>query len=238
MTDGDNGKIIDNNVKLTASASTNIDATEVDVTEIDAVEIDEIIDTTEYTKDTRDFIITDDAVDLIMADRVNGSSQKDIGDAFRFLRSNNLVEFRKIIGRNRFIVNNKHNKTFLVHEACRLGNVEFVSLLLFLGAQCTIMDDNGFMAQHYAVKSKSTVVVDILFLFGFNMNVRDSKGNSPFYYALMDENVEMINVLMIYKADPMIKNLAGFTLKDYLEQIKFKKTEIINILTKYIDEYN
>lgn len=194
-------------------------------------ESDELIDMTEYNKDTRDLILTEESVyDIINNKSAYDLQHKYLADAFRYLRANKLSEFRKVVGANRYMINTKYNKNYLIHEACRLGNPDFVSILLFLGAVCNILDDHGLMAQHYAVKSKSTVIIDILSLFGNSMNVKDTKGNTPFYYAFTDKNEEMMKTLMIYKVDPFIKSTQTADSAD-------EDKELIDLLNGYIDGF-
>lgn len=194
----------------------------------------ELIDMTTYNRDTTDLILSDKD----MYDIVNGKSkctlqQKYLSDAFRFIRSNKLLDFRKVISGHIFIINSKYNKTFLIHEACRLGNPEFVSLLLFLGARCNMLDDNGLMAQHYAVKSKQTVIVDIISLFGNSMNVKDIKGNTPLHYATKIRDEYMVRTLMVYKADPNVENGAKVTPKDNCSS----GGDLEDLINGYIEEF-
>lgn len=188
---------------------------------------DELIDTCEYTKDTRELIISAEAVeDIVMNKNEYDLKHKNLIDAFRYLRTNKLSEFRKLFGTDRSMINTKYDKTYLLHEACRIGNPDFVSILLFLGGNCNILDDNGMMAQHYAVKSKSTVIIDILSLFGNNMNVCDARGNTPFYYACLDKNEEMINTLMLYKANSLMETPIMLT----------DDQRLMELLNGYIDD--
>jgi ankyrin repeat protein len=152
----------------------------------------------------RDMMITEETIQDIM----NEIAIKNyLADAFKFLRSKNMSEFRKIVSFDRDIINKKYNNTYLIHEACKIGDPDYVSLLLLLGAKCDIIDEYGMMAQHYAVKYKSIVIVDILSLFGNSMNVFDSNGNMPLYYAIKNNDEDMIKILMIYKADPIISSI-------------------------------
>ena len=68
------------------------------------------------------------------------------------MRANKLSDFWIVVSANRFMINTKYNKTFLIHEACKLGNPDFVSILLFLGSVCDVLDDHGMVVHHYAVK--------------------------------------------------------------------------------------
>ncbi|VBB18518.1 hypothetical protein YASMINEVIRUS_981 [Yasminevirus sp. GU-2018] len=215
------------------NTSTNLKITLVPTLTVDD---DELIDVDNYTRDTREFIISDNCVDEIIAERsTTGFSQKQISDAFKYLRSNNFTEFRKAVGKNKSIVNVKFCKTYMIHEACRLANPECVSLLLFLGAKCSTLDDEGFTAQHRAVMSKSTVIVDILSLFGNSMNIKDKNGNTPFYYALLQKDEDMIKTLMTYKADPFIRDTPNNDSMDiFLNSVS---GEISEILSKYIGEF-
>lgn len=194
---------------------------------------DEQIDTSEYTKDTRNLILTDEIVlDIISNKSSYNFQQKHIFDAFRFLKNNKLTEFRKLITDHKNLINIKHNKTYLLHEACKLGVSDFVSLLLFLGAKSSIHDDHGLMAQHYAAKSDNCVIIDILALFGNNMNVLDMIGNTPLHFAIINRNYDIIKALMSYKADPYIVNKAGEKATDKLDKIV--DIDIINMINEYV----
>ncbi len=147
-------------------------------------ECDELIDTYRYTRDLRELVISDQTMCDIVKSYSSVKSQKILLNmAFKSLRTNNMMEFRRIICEQKDVVNIKHDGTYLIHEACRLGNADFVCLLLFLGAKCDTMDDKGLMAQHYAVISNDPMCIDILFLFGNHMDVKDMYGNSPYEYV-------------------------------------------------------
>lgn len=141
---------------------------------------DEFVD----TRDSRELILSDQTMTEIIKSYSSIKSQKLLLTmAFKSLRSNNMMEFRRIICEQKDIVNIKHDGTYLIHEACRLGNADFVCLLLFLGAKCNIMDDKGLMAQHHAVIGHDPMCIDILFLFGNHMDVKDMHGNTPYEYV-------------------------------------------------------
>lgn len=166
---------------------------------------DELIDMLEYNKDNRDLILTQEIVDDIINNKSKYNIQrKYLADAFKYLRNNKLSEFRKVVGENSSIINDKYDKTFLIHEACKIGNHEFVLILLFLGAVCDTLDDHGMTAQHHAVaislknSTNPSLIIDILFLFGNSMNVKDVDGMTPLQYAILEENEEIINALVIY----------------------------------------
>ncbi len=128
---------------------------------------DEIIDVSVYTKDARSLILSERTMeDILNNDCLNLVKEKYLTDAFRFLRSNKLLEFRKLVCARKNIINIKYEKTYLIHEACRMGNPHFVSILLLLGAKCNLVDDNGMVAQQYAIKSSNSLLIDILGLFG------------------------------------------------------------------------
>jgi ankyrin repeat protein len=218
-----NDKLTSNNLKednsLIIKCSNNDDSSEE-------------IDMTNYNKDMRQMIISEKNFCDIISNNVKSNSKlKLLSNAFRYMRVNKFTEFRKIICKNKSIINNKYNKTFLIHEACKKGDPDYIALLLFLGAKCSIIDDHGMMAQHYAVKSGSIIAIDILSLFGNSMNVKDKKENTPMYYAIMNKNEEMIKTLMIYKADPTIKPLINHDI-DNIEDDDF-----LNCINEYIKNF-
>ena len=181
---------------------------------IDPLDMDDVIDMTEYTRDTRWLILTEDDMKIIVGDfksrdnlRSNETlQQKYLAMAFSCIKRNDLMEFRKTLYCCKYIVNHKYNKTFLIHEACRLNAPDFVGVLLFMNVNCNVIDDCGFMPQHYAARCKSTVIIDILAIFGHDINVKDSNGDTPLHHAVMTQNEDMIKVLLEYKADKNIKN--------------------------------
>ena len=164
----------------------------------------------------------------------NENLEKYIDDAYRLMRSKNITEFRKLINNfNKNMINQKHKRTFLIHEACRLGDPDFVSIMLFLGANCSIKDDFGYMAQHYSVKSKITIIVDILALFGNDMNVKDVDGNTPLHHGVTQQNEDIIKTLMTYNVDPNIRNNQN---ELPIDRCLFNK-HLINLMNRYTKEY-
>lgn len=163
---------------------------------------DEQIDTTNYTIDIINMIISDN---VFKKCEDSENNVHILADAFDSLKNGNFTMFKKIMNKNKNLVNKKYSGSYLIHDACSLGNPEYVALLLFLGANCSILNDKGMTAQHCAVTSGLPVIIDILALFGHSMNITDKNGITPFYYALKSKNEDMIRILMLYKSDPYIK---------------------------------
>lgn len=203
----------------------------------DQIQIDELIDTNNYTKDTREYIISDSAYHDILKNTYSGLDYKYLSDAFKLLRLNKICEFKRLVSSHKTIINIKYQKTYLIHEACKLGYVDCVAVLLFLGARCSILDDNGYMAQHYVIKyekliQKAIMIIDLLCLFGNNMNVKDSRGNTPFYYAVESEKIDIIQRLIVYKVNPFIKDV-----NELLNIYKKKNKQIYKLLDTYIKTF-
>lgn len=189
----------------------------------------EIIDMELYNKDTRNLLILErDLYDIMNTD----NKKNDINTAFRYIKNNKLSELKKLLLKNKNIINMKYKNTYLIHEACRLGQTEIASLLLFMSSKCNIIDGNGKMAQHYAINSEETLLIDILAIFGNGMNVKDNEGNTPLHYATKKNSIKMIKTLMIYKANPHIKN------NNNKKPIHFtNNNNIRNMLISYEKEY-
>lgn len=167
---------------------------------INKIDVDdelELIDMKNYTRDTRDLIISEFDMNKIV-NKINTNYSYHLIDAFKCLRDKNTIKFCKIINNNRQIIDIKYDKTYLLHEACRLGQQECVSILLLMGAKCDMFDDNGMMPQHYAAKSGCTLIVDILILFGNSMNIKDKNNNMPIYYATLNQDTDMMRLLFNY----------------------------------------
>jgi hypothetical protein len=194
---------------------------------------DELIDMSNYTRDTRDLVLSEQTMLDIFNNKSNCTAQqKYLSDAFRFLRSNKMPEFRKLTTAHTFIVNLKYNKTFLIHEACKLGKSDFVGFLLFLGAKCNVQDDHGLMASHYASRSKVTVSIDIIALFGNSLDVRDIDGNTPLHCAIARHDRDMVKTLMGYRANPNIKNK-----KNELPVDKCESNDLLESIIHYVVNY-
>lgn len=166
----------------------------------------ELIDVN-YTCDTRNLIISEIGLNDILNNRSPDIKRRNLIKAFKYLRDKNVIEFCRTVNDNRSIINIKYDSTYLIHEACRLGEPECVSILLLMSVSCDSFDDNGLMPQHYAVKSKSTLVVDILSLFGISMNVKDKNNNMPIHYAIINNDVEMVHILIKYTTEAITKTI-------------------------------
>ena len=180
---------------------------------INECDIAEKIDMVVYNKDTTNLILSNEDLDDILD--IYNNTKNYIVLAFKYLESNNINKFRKLISQHKYIINTKYNGTYLIHKACSIGDSEIVSFLMFTGAICSNMDDTGLMAQHYSIYSKETIIIEILELFGNDINVQDIKGNTPLHHAIELNNKTMIKILLEYKADINIKNNIGFSPSDY-----------------------
>jgi len=194
---------------------------------------DELIDQ-EFIIDTKILIISESSFNEIKNNNYCiDIVQKNLMNAFHYLKTQKTIDFRKIVTNNKNIINQKYNKTFLIHEACKIGNSDYVSLLLLLGSKCNLIDDYGFMAQHYAVNSKNILVVDILYTFGHSFNLKDKNGNTPFHHAIMNDDINMVKTLITYKTDPTILNNNNKSILD----ICHIKSDIYHLIKKYYDSY-
>jgi ankyrin repeat protein len=194
---------------------------------------DELIDP-EFIIDTKTLIISESSFNEIKNNNYCVDIiQKNLMDAFRYLRTKKSSEFRKLVTSNKNIINQKYDKTFLIHEACKIGNSDYVSLLLLLGSKCNLIDDHGFMAQHYAVNSKNILIVDILYTFGHSFNLKDKNGNTPFHHAVINNDIDMAKTLITYKTDPTILNNHNKTILDICQN----KSDIYHLIKKYYDSY-
>lgn len=188
---------------------------------------DEPIDTFLYNKNTVNMVMTKKDMNKVKTSK-DTNNKICIQNAFRHLNDNNILKFRKLINDNKKIVNLKHKKTYLIHEACKKGMSDFVKILLFAGANCNTVDSYGKYPQHYSIESNCCVLIDIIFLFGYSMDVQDSKGDTPFHYASQMDNLEMITTLMIYRANPMVENNSSKYPIDMCTN-----NEIIDVIEKY-----
>ena len=177
-----------------------------------------------YTSNDVNMIITDDGYMAIMLENIGTNNDMCIlAEAFNLIKQKEITKFRKLITKNKNIIDKKYNGTFLIHESCIKAVPECTALLLFLGAKCSVLNCNGMTAQHCAVLSGSTIMIDILSLFGHSMNILDANKKTPFEYAINSSDNEMIRALMVYKECPFIA--------------PFKEEDTNNQLDEYIKEH-
>ncbi|KAG7387050.1 hypothetical protein PHYBOEH_008372 [Phytophthora boehmeriae] len=70
-----------------------------------------------------------------------------------------------------------------------------VSLLIYLGADMTAMDESGYTALHYAVSSKNNMV-SLLLEHGADVNATDKDHNTALHLAAKYCNIEAVLMLL------------------------------------------
>lgn len=207
---------------------------------------DEMIDTDQYNKNPVNMTLSDADVEQILSDQNRAKSKTTtsastaskaskvlsiLSAAHTLMKQNKIDEFRKLTMDAKNIINEPYENKYLIHEACRMGKPEYVSFIMFLGGEPSIIDHSGFMGQHYAVLSYRSILIDILFLFNVDLNAQDIAGNTPLHHAVMRKNADMIKTLFSYKVDLTIKNYDNLLPIDYCEN----DDELIKLFMFYND---
>lgn len=175
--------------------------------EIDIDTMDELIEIDRYEYNSAKMELSEeDKEDILRTGNGFLTETERLSKLFAYIRTDREYEFRKVLSEDRSVINTVHNKTYLIHEACRKGASEIVTFLLFSDARCNVKDEFGLMPQHYAVRSNSPNILDILSVFGHDLNVKDNDQNTPLHHAVMLKNSIMIHMLLHYRIDPFAKN--------------------------------
>jgi ankyrin repeat protein len=176
---------------------------------------DEEIEIDKFEYSAKKMILSEsDKEDILRSGKGFMTEVERLSRLFAYIRTCNAYEFRKVLSEDRSVINSTHNKTYLIHEACKRGATDIVTFLLFSNADCHMADGYGLLPQHYSVVSNAPVIIDILSVFGHDLNVIDDHGNTPLHHAVKCENKIMIHMLLNYKVDSTIKNVNGKTAFD------------------------
>ena len=106
---------------------------------------------------------------------------------------------------------NKHNETAFM-KACKTGNVDAIKLLLSVGANPNIKNDDGQTCIHHTVIGNwSREVLRVVIAHGGDMNAATKDNITALMLASRTGNVDAINVLLATGADPNITDVDGYT---------------------------
>ena len=106
---------------------------------------------------------------------------------------------------------NKHNETAFM-KACKTGNVDAIKLLLSVGANPNINNDDGQTWIHHTVIGNwSREVLPVVIAHGGDVNAATKDNITALMLASRTGNVDAIDALLAAGADPDITDVDGYT---------------------------
>ena len=121
-------------------------------------------------------------------------------------------------------------KNAALQEACSVGNLDFVKLLIDNGADVNARSQRG-PALYLAMMANHGQIAELLISKGADINMKNSAGQSILHFACQRGNKEIANLLINNGADVNASNNAGRTPLDLAEQRGH--TEIVELLLKH-----
>ena len=106
-----------------------------------------------------------------------------------------------------------------LHEACSVGEVAKVKVLLKMGEGTEETDLEGFAPLHYASTRGHGAVVKLLLDAGAIVDALDKARCTPLHLAIMNEHEAIVKALLAAGADKDITDSAGDTPMDYAEAV-------------------
>ncbi|KAJ3513639.1 hypothetical protein NMY22_g14979 [Coprinellus aureogranulatus] len=122
-----------------------------------------------------------------------------------------------------------------LHEACRKGKDDVVSLLLKYGANPDIQDFNQWTPLHYACASKHAKCTEILLEAGANINAQEDDGWTALHLACWNRHVDCVKLLLERGADTSIRDKDGRTA--FQDASRRGYTEVVELLRSINSEH-
>lgn len=202
---------------------------------------DEIdLDLDKYYTGDKQFIITakmQRVIDKRYGKR-NSKKQSDIDimkDIVSRLFNDDIDYFYKLMKQHKRLVNRKLDGGLsLLHIACCNEKLDFIPILLELGANIDERDEIGKGIQHYAVISGNPLIIDVINKYGIDMNVQDNDGDTPLHYAVSNSDKDIVEKLIECNVNPLIKNKNNRLAMDY----SINNSQILLRISEYIAEYS
>ena len=154
---------------------------------------------------------------------------KILEQAIDCIYQGNALRFKNILDKTPQIIEKKFNGTYLLHLVCTVGKINFVNLLLFRGAEATLLNDDGKSPLHECVANKNYVILHLFVMFGISLNIQDKQGNTILHYAIGRNDSSLLEILFKYKVDPYVKNKNN---KNSID-LASSKNKLKNIMKNY-----
>jgi len=123
---------------------------------------------------------------------------------------------------------NPVSQSALMHRSAMRGETEVVEMLIKLGADVNILDEDGKTPLHDACLKGQVNTARLLLDRGAKIDARDKEGASPLHDAALGGNVKIIEFLLERKADADARDAKGLTPLDYA--VKMERAEAVRVL--------
>lgn len=129
----------------------------------------------------------------------------------------------------------------LLIQAAASKDLEFVKLMIDLGAKPTMLSENGHFAIHMAARAQNPEVISLLLRNGANINQVDKSGLTPLHYSLQGDNAEFVQFLVraganVEKESKNGSNAIHFAIDFGYQKSLYVLLEALKNPVKYIDE--
>ena len=83
-----------------------------------------------------------------------------------------------------------------LHEACRAGQTDIADLLIQLGADINIKNDDGDTGLHAACRAGQKDIADLLIQLGADVNIKSNDHHTPLYCAYQSSSPSLVSLLV------------------------------------------
>ena len=122
------------------------------------------------------------------------------------------------------------NKSTLLHDAAKCGNLKTAQWLIGHGADVNILDDQRDCPLHNALRSQEFDVVELLVKGGADVNVRNIHHSSPLYEAVEIGSLDA--VLSLLSRGAFVNTLGNKGDSPLHKAVQLQKLDIVELLLK------
>jgi len=156
-----------------------------------------------------------------------------LDEIFKVATTGNTNMFTKIVKEHKWTLNTpKIGGLSILHMMTFMNKISLMQILINLGANINIIDNNEQTPMHYAVMSNSLETVKFLIKKKADINMQDNTGNTPLHLAVINNCFDIVESLIANNVNPFIKNNNERTACDY----SIIDGGIFALLRKYINK--
>ena len=123
----------------------------------------------------------------------------------------NFKVVQRILSQWSAVVTSKPDKLTALHDACQIGSVPIVCLLLKHGFQSTRTDTADLAPLHMAAIGGHVRIIELLLASGADVDAQSLEGITPIYFAARNGYFLIVRELLFKGADPDKANARGRT---------------------------